>query len=474
MTTSSSHPTNPVRALDESRLRTSIRLVAQFLLPLLILGGGVVGFQLLSGLHQPPPQRKPDVVVPLVKTARVQSYGDRPFVIDVDGVVVPHREVQIAAEITGRVTHKSEQCRVGTFVEASTVLFRIDDEEAVLEQQRLQQEKRQAELALAEVAVQKANLEQVIALQTEDVAIQQEEWERNKRLLAREVTNAAAVEQSRRALLSSQNTLLGSENQLRLLTSKESTLQAAVNLVDQRLKRNQLDLRRAEIRAPVPGVIVEEHVEQDSFIQRGSVLVTLEDTRQADVLCNLRMNELYWIWAQRDPQQAASGSQAASYDLPDTPVKVNYELNGLEFQWDGVLTRYDGLGLDERTRTVPCRIDVLEPTRVSINGTTDDSTSPIGAAPALVRGMFVNVKVETRPRVNLLTVPEMAVQPDGFIWKVDAEDRLQRIQVRLAAVADGVSVISGENLDLAAGDRVVISPLESETSGTLVQEQGDE
>ena len=36
------------------------------------------------------------------------------------------------------------------------------------------------------------------------------------------------------------------------------------------------------------------------------------------------------------------------------PVTVNFNLAGNTYTWRGTLSRVDGSGLDERTRTVPC------------------------------------------------------------------------------------------------------------------------
>ena len=44
------------------------------------------------------------------------------------------------------------------------------------------------------------------------------------------------------------------------------------------------------------------------------------------------------------------------------------------FQWQGVLSRYEGTGLDIPTRTVPCRVVVTNPSEVSV---TADAGRPM-------------------------------------------------------------------------------------------------
>ena len=52
-------------------------------------------------------------------------------------------------------------------------------------------------------------------------------------------------------------------------------------LTETMLERAQLDLGRTRISAPVSGVVVEEMVEAESFVSKGSPLVTIEDTSAA-------------------------------------------------------------------------------------------------------------------------------------------------------------------------------------------------
>ena len=164
-------------------------------------------------------------------------------------------------------------------------------------------------------------------------------------------------------------------------------------------------------------MIVTESVEADSYVQKGTPLVVIEDTAAVEVKCNLRMDELYWIWNQTD-QRPTTGADTtrADYQIPNTDVNVLYRLGNREYQWKGKLWRYDGIGLDERTRTVPCRVLVEAPRDVQLLDADAASESMIGP-PALVRGMFVALEILAKPRIPLLQVPEEAVQPGSTVWR---------------------------------------------------------
>jgi multidrug resistance efflux pump len=75
------------------------------------------------------------------------------------------------------------------------------------------------------------------------------------------------------------------QNQLDLAKKRRARLEAAEKLADTQLRKAQLDLARCEIISPVDGVIVRDMVENDSFVQRGSTLATIEDTGNVEVSC---------------------------------------------------------------------------------------------------------------------------------------------------------------------------------------------
>ena len=102
-------------------LRTLFRWIA----PLVVLGGAIAIFMAMGS--QPPPLRKTaDGPIALsVKTVAARALAGG-LDIEADGVVVPLREVTLAAEVGGRVVEKSELCKAGHFVKKGSVLFRID------------------------------------------------------------------------------------------------------------------------------------------------------------------------------------------------------------------------------------------------------------------------------------------------------------------------------------------------------------
>jgi hypothetical protein len=165
-------------------------------------------------------------------------------------------------------------------------------------------------------------------------------------------------------------------------------------------------------------------------VQRGDKLFVVEDIERVEVSCNLRTDQLLLVLDQLNTSPTGEPSsqvmRASSYELPPTPVEISYEVAGREdltYQWRGHLSRYEGIGLDAQSRTVPVRVMVDNPRDVRRNG-QPISEEGNGGLPALVRGMFVDVKIQTQPKRALVLLPKLAVRPGGQVWAFEADESL--------------------------------------------------
>ena len=449
---------------NHASLKEAMRIIA----PLVILAIGVGGFMALKGRRQVPVRPSAAKDPPLVKTARVGTYTDT-LTIEVDGHVVPYLEVALSAEVAGRIIHKAEGCRAGKFVRQGALLLEIDPRDYRLATKQLTEELVQADVTLNELTVEVANTKSLIELANEDLELQRNDLDRHLKLESRRATTATAIDAAKSSVLGARNALLTLRNQLRLLATRRTRLQSAKNVISSRLERAELDLVRTTVTSPIDGMVVVESVEADSYVQKGTLLVTIEDTSAVEVKCNLRMDELYWVWNQVSDPSATPESQTPQldYQIPETPVTVVYGLAGSHYTWQGVLWRYDGIGLDEKTRTVPCRVLVDAPREVRVR-TSDGFSRPSSGPPALVRGMFVTLKIHTQPKADLLRVPEVAVQPGNQVWRV-RRDRLHTVDVRVIEMIDKVAILRADAEQLQDGDAVVISPLVEVTDGMAVR-----
>lgn len=414
-------------------------LLYNVFLPLGILALGALTVVLIGSKAVPkvPPEdqslaarieRLPDVdTLPVRSLESVGGFLE----LSVDGEVVPYREVQIATEVAGQVVYKDPVCEVGSFVSKGQLLFRIDPSDYQNEVERLTKLKEQEYQAIRELEQESVNTKRLIEVAASELELQEREIKRLKSLPAG-YASQSELDQAQRSRLQALNSKVTLENQMDLMRQRRTRLEAAEQLAQTQLDMAKKNLERTEIRSPISGVIYREDAELNSFVQRGAVLITIEDTSKAEVVVNLRSDQLYWVLDQEretsstdEPtsKDLTASSMAQNYSLPKTSATIQYALAGREnevLQWDGTLERYDGIGFDPTSRTVPVRVVVDQPRRVKAN-VPNGSESPLLNGPsALVRGMFVKVILHVQPRKPLVVVPAVALKPGSTgnrVWK---------------------------------------------------------
>ncbi len=417
------------------------------ILPLGILAAGVLAF-IAFGKVEPKRRAAPGnspsellFALPPAEVDRCRDFSELDQVLDVraNGEVVPYREVQQAAEVGGRIVFKSSICEAGNYVQKDDLLLKIDPTDYQLEVERIEKVEQQERQALVELDQEMSNTNNLLKLMREELTLRDKEIDRLNKLPGGFASDAE-LDKSKSAKIQTMNQIVQLENQVQLLNKRRTRLESAVLLAATQLKRSTEDLKRTEVRAATSGVIVKENVELDSFVQRGAIVVTLEATEHIEVAVDLRMDQLYWILNQQvegtQPSTPATAlpldeprtsnaengpsrmgglsSGAKLYSLPETPVTIVYRLSGREdqvFRWQGKLQRYDGLGLSPQTRMVPVRILVDQPQRTPGNAASVDGPR------ALMRGMFVEAVIHTRPKASMVLVPHLALRPGGRVWK---------------------------------------------------------
>lgn len=458
----------------DSLVRTSISL--------LLLSIGVGGY-LWMGESQVETRPPAEQEAPLVTTTRaVEHDGGIQFVAD--GVVVPFRQVEIAAEVSGRIEFKAENCRTGRTVKAGELLVRIEKRDYELDVMRLKEEVAQAGAMINELVVETSTVENQISKTEEQLEIDARQVVRNQDLRDRRAASNTEVDVARRTELTTESSLQSMRDQKSLLVSRRARLESAKMLGQANQEMAELALQRTEIHAPFDGIVVTENVEQDGYVQTGSTVISLQDTSQLDVTCKLHMRQMNWLWQGRPyvspestadtAEEAAAAKLAEAYDFPDTPAKIMFRLGSTTYQWEGAVDRYDGAGLDSQTRMVPCRVHVADPAKVKVMK-GDDRAFGDGTPPTLMTGMFVKVKIEARPPIPLVRLPQEAIQPRNRVWTVNDEGQLESKEISIVTSDSEYVVVSNNRKDgLSAGDLVVISPMATAIEGMKVKTQSSE
>lgn len=449
--------------LGRARASQSISVVETIInvvVPPLAVALGVMGFFVLKALSKPVPREVPEQPLPVVQTAGVVKHSGG-LELTTDGLVVPYREIQLAVEVDGRIVEKTPQCEAGTFVTKGTLLLRVDKTDYEIEVNRLREQLRQAEAALAEWTVDVQNTQKLLEIAQQQLEIAKRDYQRAERLFGNNAIPQAEFDNARKSLLLAEQEVVNLENQLRTKQASKDRLEAVRDQAAVQLQKAQIDLARTEIHAPSDGVVVSDLVEENTYVRKGTTVLTFEDTSCAQVNCQLTMRQVAWLWAMLEGSSVdAKLATGEAYKVPKLPVTVEYELDGRVFYWEGTLDGYEGLGVDDRTRMVPCRILVPNPTAVKakvVAGTGTEASASTRQPPALVRGMYVSVRIHVNPKMTVLRVPQQALQPGNVVGRV-RDGKLRMVAVEFAQmIPEGALIIAPPEV-LREGDSVAVSP----------------
>jgi multidrug efflux pump subunit AcrA (membrane-fusion protein) len=434
--------------------------------------GGSVGLMFAIGRGAPPKRQPTDDTLPLVEVQRVQSYtGGIDF--DVDGVVIPFREIEIPAEVAGRIEFKSENCRMGHTVEKDDLLVRIDQEDYELEIRSIGESVKQARANLQELEVQITARKRQIELAEEDLVLKRREVARYENIDDPGVYSKSELDAARLKELQARDALQTEQDQLTLLEASRDRLGSAIDLGIAQLEKAKLDLARTEIRAPIAGIITREGPEEGGYVQRGGMVAAVQDSTLMEIRCSLPMSQMSWLW-QSPPSEGVLPRSKNAYQLPETPATVHFDMGATACKWEGKLAYFDGGSVDQQTRMVPCRVVVDRPEEVEFVG---EVNAAVRSAPiTLLTGMFVTVQVHASPGIPLLRLPERAVQPGNQVWTIEPTDNdsskrgtLHQRHVNVAHVADDFVLAYLHGSELSAGELVVVSPLATPTEAAEIE-----
>jgi len=441
-----------------------VKIVIDIIVALVILGVGIACLTLFGQKPEVPTEDKDEDQAALVETVEVETFQG-PLTINVDGEASSLRVVTVGVEIKGVVIEKTS--RSGDFVKEGDLLFRIDPTDYELEVERLEAQQAQLDEELKAIRVEIQNTGAMKTLAEEDLELQRQQLNRTVTLFQRNGTTENALDDAKRKELTARNALQTLDNQVTAAEQKIKTLEAQKKLVAAQLQRAREDVKRCNVTAPISGRVVDDLVEVGDSVRLDKAMMHISDSSKMEIKCNLKAEELAWIWE-------AAGERPDLEDpltVPDQPVEVTFEFQGIETIWDGHLSRFEGSGVDRDTRTFPCRFLVPHPDQPRIAGSYGGRAGV--SPPALLSGMYVNVRIPLNLETNLLRVPVEAVRPGGQIW-VYRDNKLEIRQIHVAKADEEFILIRDQGNPLTAGDLVIVSPLAAVADGMSVRDQSED
>ena len=380
-----------------------------------------------------PERREPPSQVPFAVTERVVA-GEGAIFVRAAGTVRARAEVDIAAEISGRVVWVEQAFQSGGRIRAGQTIFRIDDADF----------RNRVEQVRTDIAVQEVEILRV-----------QEE--------AR-IARAQYVEFRRRRADSAPADDVGP------LTFWQPQLEAAQAVLARHnavLAEAELVLSRTEIRAPFDGVVRVESLEVGQFVTAGEGVGQLYASDAVEVVVPL--------------PDASAALIPGLWDLeagnpdPRVAVRVLAKYGDLRYAWEGYVDRVE-TALDEQTRTLDVIVRVPSPFRGGApagvgdddEGAAADVAATASGAPPLLLGMFVDVEIQGVAPERYFKLRRPALRPGNEVWEVRG-GRVSIVPVRVLQRAEDDVYVTGALEDGAA---VVVGGIQIATEGMAVRTEG--
>lgn len=353
----------------------------------------------------PPPPLQVEVVLANPTTQTLSVYSQ--------GTVAPRREIELVAEVSGRITAADPHFVDGAFVTAQQPLITIDP--------------RDYEIALRRAEAQLADARQLLATEKGRSLQARREW--------RDLGNAEA-----NALFLRQPQLAAAEAQL---------LAAEANL-----EQARIHLERTRVSVPFAGRIRQTKVDLGQYVTPGTPVASVYDTSVAEIRLPLTDRQLALLDL---PLTSAPAAPAAASPGPE--VIITGTIAGKRYHWQGRITRTEA-SVDLRSRLYYAVAEVADPFVARGNFLHD----PNAQAPLIV-GMFVQAEIRGRPLPQVVTLPHQALFKRNHIFTLDPDQRVREKSVEVLHTDGQQAWVRG---DLARDEAVIIGRQSLLSEGLVV------
>ena len=391
-----------------------------FLIAAAILAGSMAVAVFLVSLAPEPERSEPPSRIPYVQTALAVA-GSGAIPVHGTGTVRPSAEVNVAAQVSGRVVWVNPAFRSGRRVESGATLFRIEEEDYVY---RL----RAAEASLA---------------------ARQAEY-----LEAREEAALARAEYERYADREEGAAPLGLASPLTLREPQLNASRAALDRDEASVAEAKLALSRTRVRAPFDGFVREESVDVGQIVGVGQTVGRLIAAESVEVVVPLSDADAALIPGLWD---AATGESDEAVE-----ARVVAEYGDARYAWRGHVDRAEAT-LDELSRTIDVIVRVPDPFE---SGEPVGSSGGLNGNPPLLLGKFVTVEIGGMAPQRYFRLRRAALQPGNVVWAVRDGGTLRIVPVRVLQRGDDEIFVTGP---LENGQAAVIGGIRFATDGMRVR-----
>jgi RND family efflux transporter MFP subunit len=337
---------------------------------------------------------------PLVSTIQVYPQ-DVSVPIFTQGTVKPRTQIELSAEVSGRVVETATSFAEGAFFKKGDVMLRINT--------------RDYRLAVTKAEAQVARAKQQLAQAKAEYKQKQKEYYG---------VSPATV------------------SDFALRKPKYDEAMAELRAAEAELELAEIKLTRCEILAPFDGRVLSRHADVGQYVTPGKVLATIYAVDIAEIRLPLSQFQAELLDLPLDIGGESSG----------IAVILRGQYAGKMHTWEGKIVRTDA-SIDDRNRMLYVIAQVADPYGMHTIGDVQ---------PPLAMGMFAEAEIQSRLMSGLYELPPSVVHNENTVWLLDDNSKLQVQKVQVVYRGKNNAYVTG---NLKPGDTVVTSPLDVMVDG---------
>ena len=356
----------------------------KMLLPILVVVISTgIAWAIVAFKSQVVPQSVESPVIPEVNVILAQPQTLKLNVFS-QGVVMPREEIDLVAEVGGKVVQINPAMVSGGFFTANELLLTIDPRDY------------DYAIIAAEASIAEAN--RVLIAEQAQVEQAKSEWQ------ALGEGEAGALAQRKPQL-----------------AEAEAKLKAAVA----ELAKAKLNRSRCELHAPFSGRVLNKQVGLGQYIQPGSVTARIYADDVAEVRLPISIKQLGFL----NLSLALANSHASQWPK----VTLTGELGGQQNHWIGRVVRSEAAIAEDSGQ-------------LYLVAQVNNSKQPLANQLPLLKGLFLQAEIEGKERSDVYRLPRNVVSPMQTVKLVNREQRLEIRKVEVLRT-EAESVVIKDGLD---------------------------
>ena len=246
---------------------------------------------------------------------------------------------------------------------------------------------------------------------------------------------------------------LASQSQLQDAQRLAEVSRARLADAEASFSQAELDLARAEIKAPFDAIVETRDVELGQYVNRAQSVAVLYGANEVEVRVPLAIRQLGYLDVPLGLRGELPLEEAPSVTLTGT-------YGGIEHHWQGKLVRIEA-SIDPNSNTVQTIIRVPQPSN-SVEWSANEETRPI----PLPIGLYVQANIKGKTVDNLISLPRSVIRNNNQVLVVDAENKMYFREVDIFRLEEENVLISG---GILPNEKICISPIQAVVDGMSVQ-----